>query len=74
MASSWFMIWAVLRPREAAVVNLGSNAAANTLPATTRARPRRVPQQPGSQEAGHEFVDLVGLARTAIDQPWTWAP
>jgi putative heme transporter len=36
MASTWFMICAVLpsiRLREAAVVNLGSNAVANTLPA-----------------------------------------
>ena len=36
MASTWIMIWSVLpsiRLREAAVVNLGSNAVANTLPA-----------------------------------------
>ena len=36
MASTWFMICSVLpsiRLREAAVVNLGSNAVANTLPA-----------------------------------------
>jgi putative heme transporter len=36
MASTWIMIWSVLpsiRLHEAAVVNLGSNAVANTLPA-----------------------------------------
>src|ERR1700678_1638082 len=36
MISTWLMIWSVLpgiRLREAAVVNLGSNAVANTLPA-----------------------------------------
>jgi putative heme transporter len=36
MISTWIMIWSVLpaiRLREAAVVNLGSNAVANTLPA-----------------------------------------
>ena len=41
MVSTWVMICSVLpsvRLREAAVVNLGSNAVANTLPAGGRSR------------------------------------